>query len=124
MYQIEFFTSDNGECDIGDWLDELEKRAETDKDAAVQLRQAQRAIGRLERYGTRNPKDIVEHLDDGIWELRPGNNRIMLFHYENGTFVLLHHFRKKTQKTPASEMRRAKRERDRYCEQRKEGAVK
>jgi len=46
--------------------------------------------------------------------LRPGNNRVFYFYYENDTFVLLHQFRKKSQKTPRREIARAKAERDEY----------
>lgn len=53
-------------------------------------------------------------LEDGIWELRPGNNRVFYFFYENNTFVLLHQFRKKSQKTPKREIEKAKAERADY----------
>ncbi|MBR5799420.1 MAG: type II toxin-antitoxin system RelE/ParE family toxin [Lachnospiraceae bacterium] len=49
-----------------------------------------------------------------IWELRPGNNRIFYFFCDNNSFVLLHSFRKKTQKTPRREISKAKSERDDY----------
>ena len=55
-----------------------------------------------------------KHLDDDIWELRPGNNRVLYFYFKDDTFVLLHQFRKKTQKTPKRELDRAKAERDDY----------
>ena len=55
-----------------------------------------------------------ECLFDDIWELRPGNNRVLYFYFKNDTFVLLHQFRKKTQKTPKREIERAKAERDDY----------
>ena len=66
----------------------------------------------LEDYGTRLGEKVTKHLDDGIWELRPGNNRVMFFYFKDDTFVLLHHFRKKTQKTPKREIEKAKSERD------------
>lgn len=47
-------------------------------------------------------------------ELRPGSNRVLYFYHKNDTFVLLHHFRKKTQKTPRRELEKAKAERDDY----------
>ena len=47
-----------------------------------------------------------------IWELRLGNNRVLFFYHRDNTFVLLHHFRKKTQKTPKREINKAKAERD------------
>lgn len=117
MYQVEFFEYDNGECDIGDWLDRLKAEAKKRKDAQVQLKQVSYAIDRLQLYGTRNPKDIVKHLQDDIWELRPGSNRVLLFHYRDGKFVLLHHFRKTTQKTPPSEITQAKEEQKIYLRQ-------
>lgn len=119
IFQIEFFEQENGACDVGDWLDELEEKAETDKDARVQLEQVGYAVRRLAQFGTRNPENIMKHLEDGIWELRPGNNRGMLFHYQDGVFVLLHHFRKRTQKTPPREIAQAKRERTAYLRQKK-----
>lgn len=42
-----------------------------------------------------------------------------LLFFEKDTFVLLHHFRKKSQKTPKREIDRAKSEREHYL-QRKE----
>lgn len=59
-------------------------------------------------------ENIAKYLEDGIWELRPGNNRIFYFFFQENTFVLLHQFRKKSQKTPKHEIERAKRERDDY----------
>lgn len=36
------------------------------------------------------------------------NNRILYFHYQDGKFILLNGFTKKTQKTPPKEKGRAK----------------
>lgn len=77
-------------------------------------------IQSLEDNGTRLNENITKHLDDDIWELRPGNNRVLYlylylyFYFKDDTFVLLHQFRKKTQKTPKREIERAKAERDDY----------
>ena len=54
--------------------------------------------------------NITKYLDGEIWELRPGNNRVLYFYYEKNTFVLLHMFRKKTQKTPKAEIEKAHKE--------------
>ena len=48
--------------------------------------------------------------EDEIWELRPLRNRILFVAWFDGSFVLLHHFVKKTQKTPRREIEKAKRE--------------
>ena len=55
---------------------------------------------------------ITKHLEDDIWELRPGSNRVLYFFHKDDTYVLLHQFRKKTQKTPRREIDKAKAERD------------
>ena len=68
----------------------------------------------LEDNGTRLNENITKHLNDDIWELRPGNNRVLCFYFKNYTFVLLQQFRKKTQKTPKREIEREKAERDDY----------
>lgn len=60
---------------------------------------------------------LSSKLEEDIWELRPGNNRIFYFYYDESQYVLLHHFRKKTQKTPKREIARTKAERDDYIRQ-------
>ena len=112
MYNIDFYRAENGESDIESFLDDLQKRATTNKDARIQHKQVAQYIQLLEDYGTRLGENITKHLDEDIWELRPGNNRVLFFFFENDTFVLLHHFRKKTQKTPQREIEKAKAERD------------
>ena len=69
----------------------------------------------MQQNGSTLSENIMKHIEDDIWELRPGNSRVFYFFYgEDGKFVLLHHFKKKTQKTPRREIERAKAERDDY----------
>ncbi|MBQ5684470.1 MAG: type II toxin-antitoxin system RelE/ParE family toxin, partial [Clostridia bacterium] len=49
-----------------------------------------------------------------LWELRPGRRRVLYFYHKDNTYVLLHSFIKKTQKTPRREIEKAKRERNDY----------
>lgn len=111
MYTVEFYENAKGESDVWDFLEELRIKAETNKDARIQYKQISFYIQLLQNNGTRLPDNITKHIDDGIWELRPGNNRVLYFFFKNNTFVLLHHFRKKTQKTPRPEIEKAKTER-------------
>lgn len=39
-----------------------------------------------------------------LWELRPGRHRVIYFYYEGNTAVLLHAFKKQSQKTPMREI--------------------
>lgn len=111
MYTVEFYENAKGESDVWDFLEELRIKAETNKDARIQYKQISLYIQLLQDNGTRLPDNITKHIDDGIWELRPGSNRVLYFFFKNNTFVLLHHFRKKTQKTPRPEIEKAKTER-------------
>ena len=112
MFRIDFYRTVRGDCDVEDFLEDLEKRADTNKDARIQYKQAIQYIQFLEDYGTQLVENVTKHLEEDIWELRPGNNRVLFFFFKDNTFVLLHHFRKKTQKTPRREIEKAKAERD------------
>lgn len=113
-YAVEFYEKANGRCDVWDFLEELRCKSKTNKDARIQFKQLSLCIQLLQEYGTMLPENIAKHMEDDIWELRPGNNRVFYFYHTNDTFVLLHHFRKKSQKTPRREIERAKAERDDY----------
>lgn len=114
MYEIEFYETEDGKCPIWDFLEALRLKAPTNKDARIQHKQASLYIELLQQNGTHMNAEITKHLDDGIWELRPGNNRVFYFFYQNDTYVLLHQFRKKSQKTPKREIEKAKAERNDY----------
>lgn len=121
MYEIEFYETEDGKCPIWDFLEALRLKAPTNKDARIQHKQASLYIELLQQNGTHMNAEITKHLDDGIWELQPGNNRVFYFFYQNDTYVLLHQFRKKSQKTPKREIEKAKIERNDYL-RRKETA--
>ena len=117
MYKIEFYEKQDGESNVWDFLESLRIKGETSKDARIQYNQVVFYIVLLSRNGTNLPVNITKHIEEDIWELRPGNNRVFYFYYDQKTYVLLHHFRKKSQKTPKREITRAKAERDDYIRQ-------
>ena len=114
MYTVEFYETRDGQCPVWEFLEDLRIKSASNKDARIQHKQASLYIELLQQDGTRLNDNITKHLEDGIWELRPGNNRVFYFFYENNTFVLLHQFRKKSQKTPKREIEKAKSERIDY----------
>ena len=114
MFQVVFFADENGISEVETFLNELSHSAITSKDARVQLKQLVYYIDLLQNNGTRLPESITKHITEDIWELRPGDNRVFYFFFRNNTFVLLHHFRKKSQKTPQREIETAKRKRDQF----------
>ena len=117
MYEIDFYEKRPGESPVLGFIEDLRLRGKTSKDARVQYKQVSSYIDLLSERGTNLSENIVKHLGDGIWELRPGDNRVFFFCFEGGTYVLLHHFRKKSQKTPRRELDQAKRERADYKSQ-------
>jgi len=112
MYDIEFYSTADGTSELWDFLVVLQQKALTNKDARIQHKQIAQYIQLLQDHGTRLGENITKNVDEDIWELRPGNNRVLFFFHRNNTYDLLHHFRKKTQKTPRREIERAKAERD------------
>lgn len=108
MYEVEFYYDKNGKSDIVDMLDRLKEKALTSKTDRINREKILTYIGALEKFGTRIGKPIVKHIDGSIWELRPLSNRIFFFYWKDNKFVLLHHFIKKTQKTPPQELEQAR----------------
>ena len=112
MYQVVFYEDANGASELWDFLGDLLQRSTGSKDARIQHKQIVYYIELLQKNGTRLPETITKNIIEDIWELRPGDNRVFYFYFRDNTFVLLHHFRKKSQKTPQREIDRAIAERD------------
>ncbi len=104
MYNIEFYEDSNGKSELWEFLESLRIKAATNKDARIQYKQISLYIQLLEDNGTRLNENITKHLDDDIWELRPGNNRVLYFYFKDDTFVLLHQFRKKLKKLQSTSL--------------------
>jgi phage-related protein len=51
----------------------------------------------------------AKHLNGKLWELRPGANRFFYFAYVGRRFVILHAYRKQSQKAPLRELAVAER---------------
>ncbi len=119
-YNIEFYEKQNGESEVWNFLETLRSKSNSNKNARIQYRQVMLYIQLLQDNGTQLPDNITKHIEEDIWELRPGNNRVFYFYSKDNTYVLLHSFRKKSQKTPRREINKAKAERDDYLSRREE----
>lgn len=104
MYHILFYEDERGNKPVERFIDELDEAAISNKSARVQLEQIVYCLNRLEESGTRAGEKFTKRILGDIWELRPGNNRILFIGWNGNHFVLLHHFVKKTQKTPSREI--------------------
>lgn len=108
MHKIYFYKDKNGNEPIAEYISELAQKK--DKNNRIKLNKIRDYIKVLSEYGTQAGEPYIKHLDGEIWELRPLRDRILFVGWANGSFVLLHQFMKKTQKTPAREIEKAKRE--------------
>lgn len=108
MHKINFYKDKNGNEPVAEYIAEL--AGKSDKNSRINLNKIRDYVKALSEYGTQIGEPYVKHLDGDIWELRPLRNRILFVGWANGSYVLLHHFLKKTQKTPAREIEKAKRE--------------
>lgn len=108
MHRIYFYKDKNGKEPVAEYLAELDSKK--DKDSRIKLKKIREYVKTLSEYGTQAGEPYIKHLDGDIWELRPLRDRIFFVGWANGSYILLHHFMKKTQKTPAREIEKAKRE--------------
>ncbi len=116
--EIEFYKNEEGQVPVKEFLDSLD----------IKMRQKMlRSVMALQDMGIFLRMPLSESLNDGIFELRAnvGSNisRVMYFFVAGNKAVLTHGFIKKTQKTPAREIKRAKDIRKDYLERCKGGEV-
>ena len=108
VHRIYFYKDKSGKRPVADYLMELASKK--DKDSRIKLNKIRDYVKALSQYGTQLGEPYIKHIDGDIWELRPIRDRIFFVAWTGGSFVLLHQFMKKTQKTPAREIERAKQE--------------
>ena len=108
MYDVYFYEDKKGNSDILEYLSMLSKKG--GKDNKIKFTKIQDYIKALSVYGFSLTENYIKHLDGEIWELRPLRDRIFFVAWKNNSFVLLHCFTKKSQKTPKREIEKAKRE--------------
>ncbi len=61
-------------------------------------------IGELKKQGSNLRRPIADYLGQGIYELRPKNNRIFYFFFLRDSAVLLHAIKKKADRIPERDL--------------------
>ena len=107
MYEIYFYEDKDGNSPVYDYIEALSHR--TDKDSRINLNKIQDYIRVLREHGKAAGEPYIKYLDGEIWEIRPIRGRVLFASWTDNGFILLHHFTKKTQKTPKREIEQAKR---------------
>jgi phage-related protein len=102
------YKDEAGKDQVADFIQELNSKLDTNKDARIRYKKIMEYIGYLQAYGIAIGKPAIDHIEGTVlWELRPNRDRIFLAIWKDNIFVLLHHFFKKTQKTPPKEIKKA-----------------
>lgn len=92
---IEFYQDHRGKYPVRDYIDELSDKTE--------LNQITAYLRYLKEQGFRLQRPVAAPLKEGIYELRPGHNRI-LYGFVNGAAVLLHALRKTRNEIPGRDI--------------------
>lgn len=109
MYEVVFYKDRSGREPLREYINELSQK-QNSKDARIKLKKILEYIGQLKAYGVSVGKPAIDHIrGTDLYELRPTADRIFFAYWKDNTFVLLHHFVKKTQKTPPREIEQAQR---------------
>ena len=108
MYDIYFYADANGDEPVTEFIKDLQRQ--NSKDARIRTNKINDYIQILSLFGKAAGEPYINHLEGDIWELRPTRDRVLFAGWTENGFVLLHHFIKKTQKTPKREIEQAKRE--------------
>lgn len=116
-FEVEFYEKANGEQPAKEFLLSLDKKLRAKLADTIMILQDN-------GYELREP--YSKHISEGIFELRAKQGsditRVMYFFYVDRHIILTNGFIKKTQKTPQSEIEKAKRYRADYLK-RKERKV-
>ena len=108
MYEI-VFDEDNKEInEFFTYLGDLRENKDNNKDLKIRFNKIVAYLNKLEEYGTWIGMPFTRYLEDGIWELRPLNDRILYALIDNQRIVLLNYFVKKSKKTPRKQIDIAK----------------
>ncbi len=109
MFKAEYYEKDDGTRPAEEFILGLDSRMKA---------KVLRAIALLEEFGTRLRLPYSEYLENGIYELRIKQSsditRVLYFFYSERRIILTNGFVKKTQKTPAKELKLAKDRRERF----------
>lgn len=108
MHKIYFYKDKNGHEPVLEYILTLSNRK--DKESRIKLNKINDYIEILSKYGKQAGQPYTKHIVDEIWELRPLRDRIFYVGWMNNSYVLLHHFIKKPQRTPLKEIVKARRE--------------
>ena len=103
-WEVVLYENSHGQCPTEDFLSDLSK---VDQKIVVYI---QRALYRLEQYGSELRRPYVENLREKIWELRVKTHHGLfrfLYFFDDDNIVITHGFQKKSGDVPDLEIDKA-----------------
>ena len=95
MWSIVFYKDHRGKCPPLEFIEEL---------PAMEQAKIRNALRLLQEFGTNLSMPHAKPIQGKLWELRPGGIRLFYFAYIEQQFVILHGYRKQSQKAPGGEI--------------------
>ena len=95
MWRIVFYRDRRGKCPPLEFMEEL---------PVIERAKIRNALRLLQEFGTNLAMPHAKPVQGKLWELRPGGIRLFYFAYIERQFVILHGYRKQSQKAPDREI--------------------
>lgn len=95
MWSIVFYKDHRGKCPPLEFIEEL---------PVMEQAKIRNALRLLQEFGTNLSMPHAKPIQGKLWELRPGGIRLFYFAYIEQQFVILHGYRKQSQKAPGGEI--------------------
>ena len=114
MFKVILYEDSLGRSQVGDFIKDMKEKGENGRNTRINYTKIVAYIRLLRDKGTSVGMPIMRYLKDGIWELRPVSYRILFAFIGGNRYLLLHYFRKTTNRTPQREIDKAKKELEDY----------
>lgn len=95
MWNIVFYVDHRGKCPPREFIDEL---------PVMEQARVRNVLRLLQEFGANLNMPHAKQIKGKLWELRPGGVRLFYFAYIGHQFVILHGYRKQSQKAPDREI--------------------
>ncbi|MEN6623718.1 MAG: type II toxin-antitoxin system RelE/ParE family toxin [Smithella sp.] len=95
MWSIVFYKDHRGKCPPLEFIEDL---------PVLEQAKIRNALRLLQEFGTNLSMPHAKPIQGKLWELRPGGIRLFYFAYIEQQFVILHGYRKQSQKAPGGEI--------------------
>jgi len=95
MWNIVFYVDHRGKCPPREFIEEL---------PVMEQAKIRNVLRLLQEFGSNLSMPHAKQIKGKLWELRPGRVRLFYFAYIGQQFVILHGYRKQSQKAPGREI--------------------